>query len=399
MTYQEALDWLYARQQHGIKLGLENIRALLEALGNPQREFASVHVAGTNGKGSVCAMLEAIFRAAGRRTGLFTSPHLIDFRERMLVDGVVPGETETAEDIAAMREIVERLGLTPTFFEVTTAVAFRQFARRKVDIAVVETGMGGRLDSTNALLPVAAVLTPIAMDHTEWLGDTLAKIAAEKAGIIKPGVPVFSAVQPPEAAAVIQQAAAEKGAPLEFVQPRGEHFETRLYGQHQQENAALAAATVRNIYSEINVKIIINGLKNSFLPCRFQEIGGRYILDGAHNPHAVARLAATWRERFGGRKAVVVFGAMADKAIGAMIEALQPIAREFFFVAVRSPRSADPASLREIAGRGEVHASLEDALREAKMSPDPILVTGSLFLAGESLALLENKHPARRSAQ
>ncbi|HEU4679800.1 MAG TPA: Mur ligase family protein, partial [Terrimicrobiaceae bacterium] len=218
MTYEESLDWLYSTQQFGIKLGLDNIRSLLKALDDPQDGLAFLHVAGTNGKGSVCAMLDSILRAAGRKTGLYTSPHLVDFRERIRVDAVKIPPEAVRGGLERLREVAAGWAHSPTFFELATALAVRHFAEAGCELVVLETGMGGRLDATNAVVPLVSVITPVALDHTRWLGTTLAEVAGEKAGIIKPGVPVISARQDPEALAVIVDRTEQLGCRLKLVE-------------------------------------------------------------------------------------------------------------------------------------------------------------------------------------
>lgn len=377
-----SLAWLFGTQFFGVKLGLDNTRALLGAAGNPHDRLGIFHVAGTNGKGSACAMLDAIFRAGGLRSGLYTSPHLCDFRERVRVDGAMipPGTTE--EILSLIRRAAA--GLNPTFFEVATVLALEHFARERCDAVALETGMGGRLDATNAVTPLVSVITPVAVDHAQWLGATIGEIAAEKAGIIKPGVPVVSAPQLPEAARVIAERACDLGCPLAFVESpyRGE---VGLSGAHQKWNAALAVAAVRAARPDIGDAAVACGLREVKWPARFQRLDGGIVVDGAHNPHAAASLVATWKETFGGEKATVIFGALDDKNSGGMIELLAEVAREFFFVPVASPRSADPETFSApIACR--TFFGLAQAI-EAAARP-PVLITGSLFLAGEALSLL-----------
>ena len=252
MIYPEALAWLYGTQRFGIKLGLENVRRLLRELAVPGKGQRIVHVAGTNGKGSVCAMIDSISRAAGHRTGLFTSPHLVTYRERIRVNGEMIGQEEVARGLGSLRERIREWDPHPTFFEITTALALDHFKETGCELIVLETGLGGRLDATNALTSIVSVITPIGYDHEKWLGNTLEAIAGEKAGIIKPRVPVVSAKQEPEAEKVIRARAAECDAPLKFVAAvddtrPGEdstvvdrRYKIALAGAHQRENAALA---------------------------------------------------------------------------------------------------------------------------------------------------------------
>ena len=384
MTLEASLAWLYSTQQFGIKLGLENIHRLLDALGRPQDGPAFFHVAGTNGKGSVCAMLDAILRQTGARCGLYTSPHLVDFRERIRVDGEKISPEAVATGLSRIREVSEGWEHSPTFFEITTALALLHFAEKKCDYVVLETGMGGRLDATNAVVPLVSVITPIAFDHTQYLGTTLAEIAGEKAGIIKPGVPVVSATQAPEAEAVLCDQAQRMGSGY-WVGQSTEPQEIGLKGAYQQENAAVAVAALWAAKVPVTSEQIDEGLRTVRWPGRFQIVNDRLVLDGSHNPHASAQLAQLWRDIYGDAKAIVIFGALADKDYPAMIKALEPIAAEFLFVPVSNVRSADPATLVSSL-KSRVFASVGEALAAAE---GRILVTGSLFLVGEAMSVLK----------
>jgi dihydrofolate synthase/folylpolyglutamate synthase len=245
VNYRDALAWVYGRQSFGIKLGLDNTRRLLAAAGDPHARLRFLHVAGTNGKGSTCAMMDAILRAAGHRTGLYTSPHLVDFRERIRLDGAMIPEDAAAEGLSLLREAAETCDHAPTFFELVTVLAAWWLAREEAEYVVWETGMGGRLDATNAVLPDVAVITPIGLDHQKWLGDTLAQIAGEKAGIIKSQVPVVSAPQAQEVREVLTSTAAGVGVPITFVSEPWSGGAAGLAGAHQRWNAALACAALR----------------------------------------------------------------------------------------------------------------------------------------------------------
>ncbi|MDD5198475.1 MAG: bifunctional folylpolyglutamate synthase/dihydrofolate synthase [Terrimicrobiaceae bacterium] len=387
MNYPEALAWLYSTQQFGIKLGLENTRRLLAILGNPERECRFLHVAGTNGKGSVCAMLDAVLRAAGHRTGLYTSPHLADFRERIRVDGEWIPEADVARFLTGLREAVRDWPHAPTYFELVTALAIRRFADAACDYVVLETGMGGRLDATNAVTPIVSVITPISMDHAQWLGDTLEKIAGEKAGILKPGVPAVSAPQADEVRRVLIA-----HAPVAFIDGSlAQDIPINLRGSHQRRNAALALAALDAAEIEVSDAAMRTGLATVDWPGRFQEVG-RFVLDGAHNTHGCAQLVQTWREIFGDEKATVIFGALRDKTCAEMIAALAPLAESFWFVPVASARSETPKNLAATAD-GRVFMTLADAVREAGRQEGRVLVTGSLFLVGEALGILASIKP------
>ena len=386
MIYEESLAWLYATQQFGIKLGLENIRGLLKALGNPQEQLSFLHVAGTNGKGSVCAILEAILRASGRRTGLYTSPHLVDFRERIRVNGEKIPPQAVANGLTILREISTGWSHLPTFFEISTALALHHFAEERCDLVVLETGMGGALDATNAVVPLVSVITPIALDHTRWLGSTLAEIAREKAGIIKSGVPIVSARQVPEAAAVLAQRAASAGSSLEFIEAPFEQAEIGLRGIHQKENAAVAVAALLAAHVEVSDEAAGQGLRDVRWPGRFQVVDERIVLDACHNPHAAAQLLVNWRDVYGMEKATVIFGALGDKDYSAMLRILEPISREVLLVPISSERSAAPEALAAACAiKHRIFQSVKEALEASR---GRILITGSLFLVGEALQVL-----------
>jgi dihydrofolate synthase/folylpolyglutamate synthase len=394
VKFEEALDWLNDAQFTGIKLGLENTIRLLEAVGNPQERLRFIHVAGTNGKGSVCAMLDSCLRAAGYKTGLYTSPHLVDFRERIRVDGAMISTGETATGLTRLREATSDWEHKPTFFELATVLAVDHFARSACDVVVLETGMGGRLDSTNAVTPLVSVITPIAMDHMNWLGDTLSKIAAEKAGIIKQCVPVVSAPQQAAVAEVLQSKARETGSALRIVDKPAD-VALALAGTHQLWNAAVAIAALEMSGLNCPPAAIQKGLSSVKWPARFQRVGDRFVIDGAHNEHSAQALVSTWIEVFGNQRASIVFGALLDKEYANMLRLLEKIAHQFFFVPVQSERSEDPAHFKKSTKLPafEFH-ELPSAIKASSETSSPILITGSLFLAGEALALLEtlNSH-------
>ena len=407
MNYPEALDWLYATQITGIKLGLETVQRMLEAV-----QFATpakiLHVAGTNGKGSVCAMLDAVCRAEGLRTGLFTSPHLVSFRERVQLDGRPIPEEAVAGGLTRLRELTADWNPPPTFFEYTTVLALDWLRRQHVDVIVLETGLGGRLDATNALRPAVSVITSIDYDHTAWLGDTLAAIAGEKAGIIKPGVPVVSAPQDPEAAEVIARTAAERGSGLHVVHaPLPADWTLALPGTHQRTNAAVALAALDAAGIAASERARRAGLAGLDWPGRFQRLEhGRFVLDGAHNPAAARRLAHTWHEVYGDHhRATLVLGILRDKDLPAICRAVAPLAARVLAVPVRNPRSASPEEVAdalasvapELATR--VVPGLAEALELGRGFPETILVAGSFFLVGGALALLTGQERPAESAQ
>ena len=352
MNYREALAWLYATQRFGIKLGLENIERLLAALPGSGLETAApckvIHVAGTNGKGSVCAMIEAIARAAGYRTGLFTSPHLISFRERILVNGEKISEDEVAGGLTEIRELIGSWDPHPTFFEIATALALQHFQKTRCEILVLETGMGGRLDATNAVQSSVSVITPIDFDHEKWLGHSIDQIAKEKAGIIKPRIPVVSAPQRAEAEVIIRQRAEECDARLQFVNDPWTKTRIALRGKHQKMNAALAIAALQATDIQVSDDAIARGLSSVEWPARFQIWNERIVIDGAHNPAGARILAQTWREEFGDEHATILLAILRDKNAAEIVQAFAPIATKFVLPQIRSERALPPNELAEV---------------------------------------------------
>ena len=409
LNYKEALAWLYSLQRFGIKLGLENIRRLLDKLGlespgrargSPNTRAKVIHIAGTNGKGSTCVMIDSISRAGGYHTGLFISPHLVTFRERIRIDGEMISEKDVADGLTIIRDLIEDWNPHPTFFEVITALALRHFSEAQVDVVVLETGLGGRLDATNAVQSDVSVITPIGLDHEEWLGYTLAEIAGEKAGIIKPGVPVVSATQQPEAEEVIRTRAAECDSPLQFINETYVRSPVGLRGQHQKQNAAIAIAAIRAANIELNEKAVLRGLASIEWPARFQKWDERTVIDGAHNPSAARILARTWREVFGDQKATLVLAILSDKDLRGVCQALAPIADSVLLPKIRSERAAQPEELTKLLSDiapslpHSITSNVADTLMLARANPNPILITGSLHFAGEVLAHLRSEPAA-----
>lgn len=417
MTYAEAIQFLYGLQLFGANLGLERVHKLATLAGNPQEELRFIHVAGTNGKGSTCAMLESIYRAAGLRVGLFTSPHLVSFRERMQVNRQLISQNDVARLAAEIQSQLKQFSAEqhPTMFEVVTVMALKYFAEQKCDLVIWETGLGGRLDATNIVTPLASVITNIALDHTEWLGDTLEKIAAEKAGIIKPGVPVITAENQPEALAVIAKTAETKKSPLVVAQGRlAETLAPPLFGEHQKINAALALATVEILQNQIPVTPaqVESGLQAVNWPGRLQLIqrvgGQKILLDGAHNLAGAETLCAmleSWTSRSGvlpdtlklelqQTRPVLIFGALGDKNWPAICRLLAPLASKIIVTPVASKRTADPAELAAVFHKANPQAvvtiaeNLAAALFACKDEPF-LVITGSLYLVGEALERLE----------
>ncbi len=407
MTYTEAIDFLYRLRWFGAKLGLRNTFRLAELAGNPQNKLRFVHVAGTNGKGSTCAMLESIYRATGLRVGLFTSPHLVAFGERIQVNRKPISKPEIVRLVTAIQPWLKDFQPDehPTFFEVVTVMALRYFAEQNCELVIWETGLGGRLDATNIVTPVGSIITNIQYDHQKWLGETLASIAAEKAGIIKPAVPVITGTDAPEALQVIEATARERGAPLTVVnsgelhRPPLDSIEVSLLGQHQKINAAVAAAAVQALAPQLPVPadVVRWALKRVHWPGRLQLVtrpcSQRVLLDGAHNIGGAGTLAAALREYFPGEKPALVLGILRDKDWSAMCALLAPLARRILLVPVHSERTAEPHGLAEICRLANPSApvaefdSLRSALADASTEPF-VTIAGSLYLIGEAMELL-----------
>ena len=412
MKYTEALAWLYSLQRFGIKLGLENIRRLIAELDVDLANARVIHVAGTNGKGSVCAMIDSICRAQKYRTGLFISPHLVTFRERIRIDGEMISENEVAAGLTNIRKLVADWEPHPTFFEIATALALKYFSETKTNIVILETGLGGRLDATNAVQSNVAVITPIALDHEKWLGDSLEKIANEKAGIIKAQTPGISGPQLPEAERVIRGRATECEAPLQFVTETYDKSPIALRGEHQKLNAAIAIAAIKALKLDrlkrsslagqgIDIDSAIGrGLATVDWPGRFQCWDKQTVIDGAHNPAAARILTQTWREIFGDERATLILAILADKDLRGICEALAPIADLVLLPKIRSERAAPPEELAKILSTiapplpYSITSSVAEALELAHARPNPILLTGSLHFAGEALAHLRGEPAA-----
>ncbi len=460
LSYEEALDYLYSFVDYGAVrpaqysaeiFDLQRMVRFLAALGDPQQQYPALHVAGTKGKGSVAALCASALRAGGYRTGFYSSPHLTDFGERIQMDGAYIPRAALAEIVEAMRaRVPEHPGITT--FELTTALAFLYFAQAKVDLAVLEVGLGGRLDATNVVAPRVAVITSLSYDHTSLLGHTLTEIAGEKGGIIKPGVPVVTAPQPPEALAVLERLAAERGAPLSVVgrdwlyRPvsqaldgqvfeiwsareqqqlnalsaqghavawRPQALEIPLLGQHQVENAAVAYAALQALREQglpLSAGAIQAGLSGVRWPGRFELLSRSpaLVLDGAHNADSAQKLAATVREYFPGRRVTLIFGASSDKDVTGMLAALLApgvgIERVLLTQAVH-PRAQDPDELSAVAQAHGVAAetwptvaqAVETALRSAGPD-DVILACGSLFIVAEARAAALALLPAESAA-
>jgi dihydrofolate synthase / folylpolyglutamate synthase len=416
--YRAALDFLFARTTGAFKFGLDRTRALLAEMGDPHLAVPTLHIAGTNGKGSAVATADALLRAKGLRVARYTSPHLVDFRERIVVDGAPIPADEVVEFIDRWTPAIERL--EASFFEATTAMAFLHFAREQADVALVETGLGGRLDSTNVVRPLAAGVTSIGFDHMEYLGPTLHSIAREKAGIFKPGVPAVIGEPSADVAAWLADAAREAGASgvrlvreearisdvvvdgrgtVFMLETLGDHatIRTPLLGRHQAANFAFSLLLLDAAGPPYAATVVeaARAAAAITLPGRFQRVG-RWIFDVAHNPDGARTLAATLSSVDGGRRIGVLLCVLADKDWRAMIEALRPIAAHFILTDAPSAPASRRWSLRDAARHaaslGAEVAEIPDfdaALAEAASRDEITLVTGSFHTVGDAMARLQ----------
>jgi dihydrofolate synthase/folylpolyglutamate synthase len=433
MTYTETLGYLYALQKFGMKLGLRNIKSLLRSVGNPQDKFPSVHIAGTNGKGSTAAMTASILQAAGYKVGLYTSPHLISFTERIKIKGQEVDGRRVASYVRLLKPSIDEL--KATFFEATTAIAFLYFADEDVDIAVIETGLGGRLDATNVLHPLLSVITNISLEHSEHLGNSLGSIAREKAGIMKPGAPCLVGPLEPTAERSIRLAAKRKGVTLISAGAASDYrvlqedlsglrvrlmTQRRIYrnlaidlsGSFQVENARLSVLGAEMIDAAraglrssdgrlvITARDVINGLRSvkesTGFHGRLELVRKRpkMILDVAHNADAAAQLVQAL-ENLALRNFIVIFGVMKDKNYSAMLQSLSRITTQLIAVAPRIDRALESASIAATAQRFGIHALNSGSVKKGvacalgKATPsDTILITGSHYVVGEALQAL-----------
>lgn len=439
MTPTNALDYIYDLQRIGIKFGLENTLRLLKAMGNPHLELKTIHIAGTNGKGSTAAMVASILKAAGYRVGLYTSPHLIKLSERIQINGMPIPEPDLLHEADEIRRTIEGLHFAeshPTFFETVTCLAFSYFARQGVDMAVVEVGMGGRWDATNVCQPLVSVITNVTLEHQEYLGTTIDAIAREKAGIIKPGCPIVTGAKHEDALKVIREQSAALGAPLYriseiysceeeqggrtsslpladnplgnlHIKREGRPYLTitpALQGRFQTMNILLAievAERLKALGVDIDERAVTEGIRKTVWPGRLQKVSRDpcLLLDGAHNPDAAERLAEVIPSQFDYERLFLVLGILKDKDIAGICRRLVPLADHVILTSPVSDRAASAAELydtiqadglaegRDIA----VYPHLADALSHARAhagTKDLILVTGSLYTIGEAMTLL-----------
>ncbi len=399
MNKEQAMDFLDNLQGKGIKLGLERIESFLESVGNPEKRFKSVLVAGTNGKGSTASMIERILRQAGYKTGLYTSPHLVCFNERFKINGVEIADRVLVKLVARVKGEMEKSGIELSYFEFITAVAFEYFVDSGVEIAVVEVGMGGRLDATNVVKPLVSVITNVSIEHEKFLGNTVTQIAEEKAGIIKKGVPVVTTAQDEAALKVIRRVCREKKSHLSIVQ-RPLLEAVGMKGFFQKWNAALAVAVVKQINSvgvAVGKQAIEEGLFLAKVSGRFDIVSEKpvVVLDCAHNPACCVVLAKSFTEEFPEKKALLVFGASDGKNVLAMAERLAPISKKVFVTCAkyRAMNAEKIAKVFDVLGIeveqvNDVENAVKKAISLAK-GDDVVLVTGSCFVIGEAFAFFK----------
>jgi dihydrofolate synthase/folylpolyglutamate synthase len=418
MTFADTVRFLFSLgpELKTVKWDLARVRVLLAELGNPQAGLRYIHVAGTNGKGSTCAVIASALRLGGYRTGLYTSPHLVDPRERIQIDGAPIEEADWTTAFEAVQGASERLlardeiDACPSFFETVTAMAFLAFSRARVEVVVLEVGLGGRLDATNVIDPEISVITPIDFDHEAFLGNSIESIAAEKAGILKVGRPAVFATQRPEALNVLERRALDLDIPVRhsshwrveglqlardgsrFTLAADEEIEIEcpLAGEHQVENVR-TAVTALDLFG-ISAAVIREGVARAVWPGRLECVSRDpdIILDGAHNPAGATALAAYIRRFFADEPIRIIYAAMRDKAIEEVTNTLLPMAAEVILTAPNQPRALSPETLLEMLEHPNMQTApdIARALQMARENPKPTFVTGSLFLVGEARALL-----------
>ncbi|AGI48105.1 folylpolyglutamate synthase/dihydrofolate synthase [Thermoplasmatales archaeon BRNA1] len=405
------MKWLYGLQLNGIKLGLTNIRSLLRRMGNPQDSFPCIHVAGSDGKGSTCAIMASVLRAKGLRVGLYTSPHILEFRERITVNGEAISDADLSRIVGGARHFVDDMresDMSCTFFEVTTAVAFQYFRERQVDVAVVEVGMGGRFDATNVIRPLVSVISNISMEHMEYLGDTIEKIAYEKAGIIKDGVPAVT-INSGAALDVVSQAAAERNSPLTVIDAgsiavtknsergveftyKGESYFVSIPGRNEAKNAVLALESLRAIgdrFGDLS-EALAKGMGEVVWPCRMELTDDDIILDVTHTRAGSDGLVRDISEIYG--RTVLVFGILSDKDAPDICENLSKIASKVVVTAPDCPRARPAEETLAIMRRYVPGAQMAPSVGEAielglniRMPGEKLLVTGSFYMVEEAL--------------
>jgi len=426
-TYQQSLDYLYGLEKFGMIFNLTQVERILNAIGDPHKEIQTIHIGGTNGKGSTAAMMSSILQKEGYRVGLYTSPHLIRFTERIKVNGKEIEEEEVAALAGWMRKEIEASGILPpfTFFDFTTAMALHYFKQKLVDLAILEVGLGGRLDSTNVVDPLIAIITNIAKDHEEYLGKSILKIAQEKAGIIKKGRPLVTAATQPLALRLFSKVCQGKESPYfrvgkEFRYVRAEDgdfdyeglnrklwgIHLNLKGFHQVINATTALGAMEvleDLGYRVSTHAMIDGLKEVDWPGRLEMVSSspRVVLDGAHNPAGALVLKESLEKEFQYQNLILLIGIMKDKDIPSMLHLLAPLAHHIIFTKPHTDRAAAPSLLKKALGQNGKKAEIAEDLREAierglslTQEEDLLCITGSLYTVGEARAYF---HPKRGS--
>jgi len=425
VSYKESVSWLFGLQKYGIKFGLSKTTNLLKAFGNPHHNQHYIHIAGTNGKGSVGAILESILMQAGLKVGFYTSPHLVSFTERFRINRELITKDKAASLIREIYEVTSQKE-PPTFFELTTAMTLIYFFRKDVDVSIIEAGMGGRLDATNVIDPMVSIITNIGLDHQHFLGDTIIDIAKEKGGIIKKEIDLVTAVDQPPVVKLFESLCKKKGAPFWRVgkharyrrlssdllgyyglQDRFRNLELGLKGRFQHRNAALALLALEILKRKgitISDEAIQLGLADPLWPGRLEEVASRptIILDGAHNPSAMRSLAQAIGNHFHFEKLILVLGIMEDKDISNILTKILPLAHKAIYTKPTYYRAANPQYLMDVAKKfgkdGEVHFPLSKAIERARDLADKkdlILITGSLFTVGEAKSYFDPIHYPR----
>ena len=430
MNYKQAHEYLDSLLVFGIKLGLDNMKSICDLLGNPEKDLAFIHVAGTNGKGSSCAMMAAALKNCNLKTGFYSSPFLYRFTERWRINGVEVSEEQVSaaiSEIASLEdELKEITGVRPTYFEVLTAAALLIFKNSEVDVVVWETGMGGRLDATNVVTPLLSVITNIELDHTQYLGDTILDIAYEKGGIVKCGIPFVCGDEKKEVLEYFRAVSKERGSPVKFKnedftvdvsglhEKEGRFYRSLLYksslselsvqlptiSMYQCENASLAIAALEQVCDMLEISFLeaISGLESFMWPGRMESRSNGLILDGAHNPVGARALVEALNELNSVKKYHFICGILSDKNWQSVLDILSEKAASFYFVEVSNERTSQSSELKAyVEARGiEVRAcgKVQDALSEIE-KPDSTVIVGSLYLIGEALQILNNGEPVR----
>lgn len=411
MNIDTALEKIYSMKQFHIKLGLDNITDLLNHLNNPQKELRMFHIAGSNGKGSTASFIASILQEYGFKVGLYTSPHLVKFNERIRINGKEISDESIITFLEKNKKYIDEK--SPTFFEITTAMAFEYFKNNKVDYAVIETGLGGRLDATNTIIPLASVITSISLEHSRILGETLEEIAYEKAGIIKKGIPVFYGILPVEAKHTINKISKEKDCEVNKLENEiveydnyiklqiedGNYltiYKTGLEGKHQLLNAALAILTLKKTLDLSNNKLIIKGVDNiivnTFLQGRYERysLNPSVIFDAAHNPEGIKAFIEQFKKEYKKySKTILIYGAMQDKNIAQMLQLLNPFFNKIYVASTNYERAATIRELNTIAEKNKIE--VEEILEPAKVlkkylkkkSNECLVILGSIYLLGD----------------